>query len=395
MAAAAPDRRGPLPNLPLTKVRPPAGQRQEEPAKEKEGGGQRTEHWKYVSYADIRKIIEDTPGVPKGAVEALTVAFFLSARKPPQLSELWGHCNNAMIALAKWLAKEGGPRIFGHIDAIHSAFSDPFMAATLTPRPAGDGCEPGVASEASHPSVGFDSASATDKSSKSSSELAIASYRETERWGSPSSGRPEKVVSAPDGIEGKRVLKKLVLLKHATFIWDLFLNRDGSDSLPRGATPGTGRAGRSGRASRSDRAGRHSGYLDRREAVGLFMYLGERILEESDFQPDQASKKVLPAAKRKKALPAAKRKRKSWAERDRAFGVIDSLMVLLCPSPQRGPEKDELIPGEGKIRHTYSMARQARKHQMDETKLETICELLEALAVEFKQRSWWIPDRRK
>jgi hypothetical protein len=369
-------------------VRPPAKQRQGKPAKEKKREGQRTEHWKYVSYADIRKIIEDTPEVPKEAVEALTVAFFLSARRPSQLSELWGRYDRAMIALAKWLANEGGPKIFSHVDGIQRAFSEPFMSATLIQRPAEVAREPGVASEASPSSTGVDCSSSTDKSS---SELAIAAYREAERWGGPSFGRPEKVVSVPDGVEGKRVIKRLVLLKDATSMWDRLLTRDGSDSLPRRATPGAGRAGRSGRA------GRRSGYIGRSEAVGLFMYLGELILEESDFQPDKASKKVLPAAKRKRALPTAKRKRKSWGERDGAFGVLDSLMVLLCPPPQRGPKEEGSIFGAGKIRHTHSMARQAREYRIDPRRSgsETIRELLEAIAVEFKQRSWWIPDHRK
>ena len=341
------------------------------------------QHWKYVSYADIRKIIEDTPGVPKEAVEALTVAFFLSARMPPQLNELWGCCDRAMIALAKWLAKEGGPRIFNHIDGIHRAFSEPFMAATLIQRPAEVDREPGVASEASPSSTGVDCSSATDKSS---SELALAAYRGAERWMSHNPWWPERVVSAPDGVGGKRVLKKLVLLRDATSMWNFLLARDGSDRPP---TPGTRRAGR------SRRAGRHSGYICRSEAAELFMYLGERILEESGFQPDKTSKKVLQAGKRKMALPTAKRKRKSWKERDTALAVLDCLMASLCPPPQRGPQEDELISGKGKTRNTESMARQARRHQMDRTELETIRELLEAIAVEFKQRSWWIPDRRE
>ncbi|MGO9665958.1 MAG: hypothetical protein ACLP66_21980 [Polyangia bacterium] len=341
------------------------------------------QHWKYVSYADIRKIIEDTPGVPKEAVEALTVAFFLSARRPPQLNELWACCDRAMIALAKWLAKEGGPKIFNHIDGIHRAFSEPFMAATLIQRRAEVDREPGVASEASPSSTGVDCSSATDKSI---SELALEAYRGAERWMSRNPWWPERVVSVPDGVGGKRVLKKLVLLKDATSMWDFLQARDGSDRPP---TPDIGRAGRSGRA------GRRSGYIGRREAVELFMYLGERILEESGFQPDKASKKVLQAGKRKRARPTAKRKRRSWKERDSALAVIDCLMASLCPPPQRGPEKDELIPGKGKMRHTYNMARQADRHQMDQTALETIRELLEAIAVEFKQRSWWIPDHRK
>src|SRR5208283_1310569 len=190
MTASAPDGRGPPTNSPLTEAKLTGRQHQKKLAKKerkkKEGPPQ---HWKYVSYADIRQIIEKTEGVPKEAVEALTSAFFLSAPRPSELGNLWRRCRQAMIELEEWTATEGGPNLMKHIESFEGAFSEPAIRAGLIPDSALVDYEPGIAGEASHSSAGVDDVLLT---SNDSAKLAMAAYREVEKWarrGSQRQGR--------------------------------------------------------------------------------------------------------------------------------------------------------------------------------------------------------------
>ena len=389
MKAPKPDGRGPSTNSPPTEAKPSGRRLQKKPAqkkrKKKDDKKGPPQHWKYVSYADIRQIIAKTEGVPKEAVEALTVAFFLCAKKPSELGELWSDYKGAMIKLAEWVSKEGGPYIMNHIDGVERAFSEPFMGATLIPRPAGVDCETGVGSETSRSSAGVDNLLPT---SNNSAELAIAAYREAEKWAARGHEWQEKVVAVPNGKEGDRELKRLIVLKDAAFPWDLLPGRDGKDQLRRRPKPSHAACPSLIRPS---------------PGVGVFMYWGKRVLVESGCRSGKPSERVFP-----------KTKREPETEEVFAINVLNRLTTLLYTPPQgQDAEKDDGLPAlesqerdaemdeasifeEDKLRDPDSVARQANgRGDEPGTDLNTMREVLEAVAVEFKKRSWWIPDDRK
>jgi hypothetical protein len=298
-----------------------------------------------------------------------------------------------MIKLAEWVSEEGGPYIMNHIGGVERAFSEPFMGATLKPGPATADYEPAVVGEVRHPSAGVEHIPAT---SNDSAELAMAAYRGVQKLADRGRGGREKVISVPVGVEGNRGPQRLVVFRDATVPWDFLPGRDGRDHLQRRPKP---RVPRAGRASRSD-------FIGPRPSVEQFMRWGILILEGSGCRPSDATERL---------LPTAKKKRKPRAETETTLKALDRLMALLYPPPskrnsgkndgrltvesqERDTDGDDPpIPEEVDLRDIDNIARQARRDGVDKSgaNLNTIREILEAAAVEFKKRSWWIPDNRK
>jgi hypothetical protein len=95
----------------------------------------RQQHWKYASFDEVRKLIAQTRGVPKDAVTALTVAFFLCARRPKEFSELASECKSATLKLLQWICEEGGPpNLVNSLFSIEQALIAPFLAFCDNPQ---------------------------------------------------------------------------------------------------------------------------------------------------------------------------------------------------------------------------------------------------------------------
>lgn len=388
MKAPTPDRRGPSTNSPPTEAKPSGRRHQDRPAKEKRKKDNNKkgppQHWKYVSYADIRQIIAKTKGVPKEAVEALTAAFFLSAPRPSKLGELWRHCKSAMIELAEWISIEGGPYLMNHIAKFERVFTEPAINAQLIPDSALVHYEPGVVGEASHAPADVDRLRTT---SGDSAELAIAAYREVEKWAGRHSLWQGRVVSLPTPGEGAGGPQKLLVWEDSRSPWKDPEDRHGWHRLRRRPKPS--------RAPRPD-------LISHGKGVGVFMYWGMRVLVESDCRSGKPSERVSTNSSRPET------------EDEFAITVLNQLAALLYAPPQERDtgEDDRPSPRESQegdaemdststleacnLRDIATVSRQA-SGRGDEpgTGLKTMREPLEALASLFKNRYWWIPDHRR